>query len=270
MKTNEEIRELLKEEILRKDNLNKEIAINEGMQFKVEIAIACDLNESMYSAQVVVYNGRAQYDSNKDNSLMGIEYFINSIDFDLNKIGLDLSNVSLTIYKFDFFEGVNKLTPIFDNPMINSEETNRELVNPRTLDESRDQIMLFIVGKLLEENKEKYQLSEDFIEKFNNDFDGFYYGNTLDNTYKYFLDLTDQEVEFLEMCYDIVQDITIEGYKYNDPILGELIIREYSHEFYEYILIKVEENKDRLRSIKIPFKVFGDRLAIKLGTIKTK
>lgn len=268
MKANEEVREILKEEILSKDNLNKEITISEGCQFKVEIAIACSLEESMYNAQLVLYNGKAQ-ELDRDKSLMPVDYVIDSIEFDLGRIGLSLSDISLTIYKFDFFEGVNKVIPIFDSPMINLEETNRELVDPRTLNESRDQIMLFVVGKLLEENKEKYQLSEDFIEKFNNDFDGLYYGNTLDDTYKYFLDLTDQEVEFLEMCYDIVQDTTIEGYKYNDPILGELTIHDYRHQFYEYVLIDVDSN-NIFHSIGIPFKVFEDHTATKLGTLKIK
>ena len=266
-KSIEEVRELLKEEISSRNNLNKEITINEGMQFKVEIALACSLEESMYNAQLVIYNGKAQ-ELDKDKSLMSVDYVIDSIEFDLGRIGLSLLDISLTIYKFDFFEGVNKVNPIFDNPMMNPEETNRLLVDPRTLSESRKQIMLFVIEKLLDENKEKYQLTEDFIEKFNNDFDGYSYHSLDDYSYQYFLNLTDKEIEFMEYCYDIATDAYVEKYKYNDPICGELTFYE-SRYFYEYSMIDVDSN-NRFRSIGIPFKVFGEYPAIKLGTIKTK
>ena len=260
-KSVDEIREILKEEILTKSNLNKEIIINEGMQFKVEVAIACSIEESMYNAQLIIYNGKAQ-DLDRDKTLMNVEYVIDSIEFDLGRIGLDLSNVSLTIYKFDFFEGVNKVVPIFeDNHKISIEEPNRLLVNPRTLSESIDQIMLFVLEKLLEENKEKYQLSEDFIEKLNNDFDGYVYGSLKDDTYEYFLNLTDKEIEFMEYCYDIASEIYVKQYKYDDPICGELIFYNYSY-YYVYGMIDVDAN-NRFSSISIPFKVFGDHTATK-------
>ena len=72
----------------------------------------------------------------------------------------------------------------------------------------------------------------------------------------------------MELCYDIAQDLNVTGYKYNDPIFGEMRFDGY-HDFYEYSLIDVDENH-RFRSIGIPFKVFGDHTVTKLGTLKIK
>ena len=262
MRTKEEIRELFLEEMI-KGNFNEEITINEGFPFKVQIAIACS-KESLYNAQLVIYNGVAQ-DLSRDKSLMHPKYEIDSIEFDLSKIGLDLSQVSLSIYKFDFYEGVYKIIPIFDDSTINVEETNRILVDPKTLTEYRDKIMLLIVQKSLKENKEKYKLSKEFIEKFETHFNMFNYNHETD---KNFYSFTEKELDFLDECYDKAWDANLKSYKYNDPIFGEIEFNGY-HNFYDYYSIEVEPGKTH-KTLGIPFKVFGNHAAIKLGTLKTE
>lgn len=57
MNTKEEVKQTLIETILNKRNYNREIEINEGLPFKIQLALACDKKNDGYFDQLATFNG---------------------------------------------------------------------------------------------------------------------------------------------------------------------------------------------------------------------
>lgn len=120
-----------------------------------------------------------------------------------------------------------------------------------------------MVEKLFNENIEKYELPEDFLDKIFN-------GELKYHNYEYIREYysknhTGKELEFLDYCYERACNVSIIGYKYNDPKLGEIEFNG-KHDFEDQ---EISVNGDwGFKTLGIPFKVFGDHTAVKLGTLK--
>lgn len=253
LKTTEQVKEELIEALENKTNYHQEIVVNEGCNFYIQIALGFNLKTLECEIQFITYNGVKQSYKNSYEYYYNLNQIPDVIQAHLqNNIGYDINNVTIHLFKYDKFQGINQLIPKFDKGYVDYYfGTRRKLVDPRTLKVDYEEMTLYFVDKLFKEYQDDF--SEEFLDKYLNDFEGFAYRGS-ENAAYYYDKFSEKEREFMELCSEHAKFTILIEFVYGDKYLGLVSLSKtgkevdvpYDHEKYTTV-----------RAFKIPFEVFG-------------
>ena len=241
-KSVEETKEELVELIANQVNYEKEITINEEQSNNiVQIAIGMyrEYNDGIVS--LITINGiqleiEISYFQNP-------KYLANYIDNLLLKSGVEINKAKLIIYKYDYFEGMYKLIPTF-NTDIDYKKSMRKLIDPSTLEINKSQLVLHY----MDINFDQYEnsLSGNFIAE---------YRRSIREGYVTFghLDLTEEDDNFLKMCWNLTNNTEVLNYSYEDRYLGTVVIDKNNK---SYKTICYRKGYTFIKCFEVYFKIF--------------
>lgn len=250
LKTTEQVKEELIEALEAKNNYQQEIVVNEGCDFYIQAAIGINIEKLNGEISFITYNGIKQYIQNGFYGLRQLAYVIqNHLQ---NNIGYDISKVTIHLFKYDKFQGINQLIPTFNRNSIDYYfGTRRKLVDPRTLKINYEEMTLYFVDSLFDRYKDNF--SEEFLEKYENDFEGFAYRGS-ENAAYYYNKFSNEEREFMQMCSDYAKFTFVDTFVYGDKYLGFLELHRTGK---EVDILFDHEKYTTVKALKIPFEVFG-------------